>query len=71
MEQHIDLYLPFRFFNGFANDEGTDCLKDQPVGQNDPDGEFIAEERDEKLSQENDLSDDAAQPHNEQGGFEG
>ena len=51
LKQNIDLYFLFGLFDGFPNEEGADCLKDQPVGKDDPEGEFVTKKRDEELPQ--------------------
>jgi hypothetical protein len=71
LEQNKNLYLSFYLFYRFTNHEGTDCTQDEPVGENDSKSEFIAEKRDEKLPQQDDLRDDTAHSLNEQRAFKG
>jgi len=71
LEEHKDFYFTFYFFYSFANDKRTDCYQDEPVGENDSEGELVAVKRDEKFSHQNDLGNDTAQSLNEKGDFEG
>jgi hypothetical protein len=66
LEQNIDLYFLFCLFNCFANEKGTHCLKDQPVGEDNAESEFVAGKGDEELSQQDDLCNDSADSHDEQ-----
>jgi hypothetical protein len=71
LEQDKDLQLSLYFFNGPTDQESADGYQDEPVAEDDSEGEFIAEKRDEKLPQQNDLRGDTAQPHDEKRAFEG
>jgi len=71
LEKDINLHFLFYFFHRFADDKRTGGLQDQPVGQDDAEGEFVAQERDEELPQEDDLGDDAACSHDKKRDFEG
>jgi hypothetical protein len=69
LEEHKDFYSACNFFYGFANDKRTDCYQDEPVGEDDSEGELVPMKGDEKFSHQDDLSDDTAQSLNEQSAF--
>jgi hypothetical protein len=71
LEDDIGLYFPFHLLDGSADDVRAKRFQDQPIAENDSDGELIAKKRDEKLPQQDDLCNDAAHPHDEQRGFKG
>jgi len=70
LEYHKKFYFFIYFFNRFTNKERADGHQDHPIGQDDTKGEFIAEEGNEQFSEEDDLSRDTTQPHQEQRNFE-
>jgi hypothetical protein len=71
LEERKNFYFTFYFFYGFSNDKRTDCYQDEPVGENDPEGELVAMKRDEEFPHQDDLGDDTAQSLNEERGFKG
>jgi hypothetical protein len=71
LEKYKDLQSPIHFFRGFTDDKGTDGHEDEPVGQNDAEGELVSVKRDEELSHQDDLGDDPAQSLNEERDLEG
>ena len=71
LEEDIDFYSSFCSFRGFSNEERAHRLQDEPVGEDDSQGEFVAGKSDEKFSQEDDLTNDPADPHDEERDLEG
>ena len=71
LKEHKDLPLPQCSFNRFSDEERTKGLKNQPVGKDDSQREFIALEGDEEFPQQDDLSDDPAQSHDQEGDLQG
>jgi hypothetical protein len=71
LEEGKDFYFTFYLFYGFSNDKRTNCYQDEPVGENDPEGELVAIKRDEEFPHQDDLGDDTAQSLNEERGFKG
>jgi hypothetical protein len=71
LEDDISLYFPLHFLDGSADDIRAKRFQDQPIAENDSDGELIAKKRYEEFPQQDDLCNDAAHPHDEQRGFEG
>jgi hypothetical protein len=71
LEEHKDLYFTFYFFYGFSDDKRTNRHQDEPVGENDSEGELVAMKRDEEFPHQDDLGDDTAQSLKEKGDFEG
>jgi hypothetical protein len=65
LEENKNLQLSFYLFDSFTNHERTNGYQDEPVAKNDSKGEFVAEERDQKFPQKDDLGDNSAQPHDE------
>jgi hypothetical protein len=71
LEEDKDFYFPFYFFYTLTNDKGADCYQDEPVGENDSKGEFVALKRDEKFPHQDDLGDDTGQSLDQKRDFEG
>ncbi len=49
LEKDIGLHLLFNLLNRFTDEERTNGLQDQPVGQDDAEGEFVPQKRDEEF----------------------
>ncbi len=70
LEQYKNLHLPFCLVKAFAGNNRADGYQDEPVRENDSEGELVAVKRDEKFPHQDDLCNDPAQTHDEEGEFE-
>jgi hypothetical protein len=66
LKEYVDFESFLGSFNGFAEDKGTQCFKEHPVGEDHSKGKFIAEKRDEQFPHKKDLGYNTAYPHDEQ-----
>ena len=65
MKNRKNLYFFIYPFNRLTDKERADGYEDQPVGEDNTKGEFVAKEGNEQFSKEDDLSRESAQPHDE------
>jgi len=71
LKEDVNLELSFGSLCGFAEGEGAKGFEGHPIREENAEGEFIAQERNEELPQEQDLRADAAYAHDDERDSEG